>query len=181
MQRDRTFDHYQDLEARYQDRPSAWVEPVKGFEKGSLRLLEIATQLETDDNIALAWVPDAVPPRGEPLDLSYRLHVGSADDVQGPAARVAATRLGRTEKGYRFLVDFVGPGLLRAEGVEAIVSASGGRIIEQHIEHNAFAEGIRASFEVAAEPKARDIELRAFLKNPTDVLTETWSYLWQPN
>lgn len=181
VQRDRTFDHYQDLEARYQDRPSAWVEPVKGFEKGSLRLLEIATQLETDDNIALAWVPDAQPQRGEPLDLSYRLHVGSADDVQGPAARVAATRLGRTEKGYRFLVDFVGPDLLRAEGVEAIVSANGGRIIEQHIEHNAFAEGIRASFEVAGEPKARDIELRAFLKNKTDVLTETWSYLWQPN
>lgn len=181
VQRDRAFDHYQDLEARYQDRPSAWVEPVKGFEKGSLRLLEIATQLETDDNIALAWVPDALPQRGEPLDLSYRLHVGSADDVQGPSARVAATRLGRTEKGYRFLVDFVGPGLLRAEGVEAIVSASGGRILEQHIEHNAFAEGIRASFELAAEPNARDIELRAFLKNQTDVLTETWSYLWQPN
>jgi glucans biosynthesis protein len=181
VQRDRTFDHYQDLEARYQDRPSAWVEPVKGFEKGSLRLLEIATQLETDDNIALAWVPDAQPQRGEPLALSYRLHVGSADDVQGPAARVAATRLGRTEKGYRFLVDFVGPALLRSEGVEAIISASGGRILEQHIEQNAFAEGIRASFEVAADPNTRDIELRAFLKNETDVLTETWSYLWQPN
>jgi len=181
VQRDRTFDHYQDLEARYQDRPSAWIEPIRGFEKGSLRLLEIATQLETDDNVALAWVPDAQPQRGEALDVSYRLHVGSADDVQGPAARVAATRLGRTEKGYRFLVDFVGRDLLRAEGVEAVVSANGGRILEQHIEHNAFAEGIRASFEVATESKARDIELRAFLKTKTDVLTETWSYLWQPN
>jgi periplasmic glucans biosynthesis protein len=181
VQRDRTFDHYQDLEARYQDRPSAWVEPVSGFEKGSLRLLEIATQLETDDNIALAWVPDVLPERGQPLDLAYRLHVGSADDVQGPAARVAATRLGRTENGFRFLVDFVGPELLRSEGVEAVVTTRGARILEQHVERNAFADGIRASFEIAAEPNTRDVELRAFLKTKNDVLTETWSYLWQPN
>jgi len=181
VQRDRTFDHYQDLEARYQDRPTAWVEPLAGFEKGSVRLLEIATQLETDDNIAMAWVPDSVPPRGEPLSLSYRLHVGSADDVQGPAARVAATRIGKTEKGARFLVDFTGPGLLRGDDVRAVVSTTGGRILEQHVEQNSFAEGVRASFEVAPEASARDVELRAFLKSKDDVLTETWSYLWQPN
>ncbi|HTV19072.1 MAG TPA: glucan biosynthesis protein [Polyangiaceae bacterium] len=181
VQRDRTFDHYQDLEARYQDRPSAWVEPLAGFEKGSVRLLEIATQLETDDNIAMAWVPDALPAKGEPLSISYRLHVGSADDVQGPAARVAATRIGKTEKGTRFLVDFVGPELLRGEDVRAVVSVTGGRILEQHVEQNSFAEGVRASFEVAPESNARDVELRAFLKSKDDVLTETWSYLWQPN
>lgn len=181
VQRDRSFDHYQDLEARYQDRPSAWVEPLAGFEKGSVRLLEIATQLETDDNIAMAWVPDALPARGEPLSISYRLHVGSAEDVQGPAARVAATRIGKTEKGARFLVDFVGPELLGGEDVQAVVSTTGGRILEQHIEQNSFAEGVRASFEVAPEPNTRDVELRAFLKSKDDVLTETWSYLWQPN
>jgi glucans biosynthesis protein len=179
VQRDRTFDHYQDLEARYQDRPSAWVEPIAGFEKGSLRLLEISTKLETDDNIAMAWVPDAVPARGTPLDLSYRLHVGSADDVKGPTARVAATRIGKTEHGTRFLVDFVGPALTQAGDVQAVVSSTGGRILEQHVEQNSFAEGVRASFEVAPEANARDVELRAFLKAKDDVLTETWSYLWQ--
>ena len=62
-----------------------------------------------------------------------------------------------------------------------MITTSGGRVLEQHVEPNAFAEGIRASFEVAAESNARDVELRAFLKTKTDVLTETWSYLWQPN
>ena len=185
VQRDRTFDHYQDLEARYQDRPSAWVEPISGFEKGSLRLLEISTALETDDNIAMAWVPDTLPARGQALALSYRLHVGSADDVKGPTARVSATRIGKTEQGTRFLVDFVGSGagaeLLRGEDVQAVVSITGGRILEQHVEQNSFEKGVRASFEVAPEPNARDVELRAFLKTKTDVLTETWSYLWQPN
>jgi periplasmic glucans biosynthesis protein len=181
VQRDRTFDHYQDLEARYQDRPSAWIEPIAGFEAGSLRLLEIATVLETDDNIALAWVPDAQPERGQPLSISYRLHVGSADDVKGPTARVSATRIGKTEKGVRFLVDFVGPELVRGEEVQVVVSTTGSHILEQHVEQNSFAEGVRASFEVAPEPNARDVELRAFLKSKNDVLTETWSYLWQPN
>jgi glucans biosynthesis protein len=179
VQRDRAFDHYQDLEARYQDRPSAWVEPIAGFEKGSLRLLEISTKLETDDNIAMAWVPDALPERGQPLEVSYRLHVGSADDVQGPTARVGATRIGKTEHGVRFLVDFVGAALPKAEDVEAVVSSTGGRILEQHVEQNSFAEGVRASFEIAPEANARDVELRAFLKSKNDVLTETWSYLWQ--
>lgn len=181
VQRDRSFDHYQDLEARYQDRPSAWVEPLSGFERGAVRLLEIATQLETDDNIAVAWVPDALPPRGEPLSLSYRLHVGSADDVKRPTARVDATRIGKTERGVRFLVDFVGPELTSRDDVQAVVTTSGARILEQHVEQNSFAEGVRASFEVAPEPNARDVELRAFLKTENDVLTETWSYLWQPN
>jgi glucans biosynthesis protein len=181
VQRDRTFDHYQDLEARYQDRPSCWVEPLAGFEKGSLRLLEISTQLETDDNIAMAWVPDVQPERGQPLAISYRLHVGSADDVKGPTARVDGTRIGKTEGGVRFLVDFVGPELLRREDVQAVISTTGGRVLEQHVERNSFAEGVRASFEVAIEPGARDVELRAFLKSKDDVLTETWSYLWQPN
>ena len=111
----------------------------------------------------------------------YRLHVGSADDVHGPAARVAATRIGKTEKGTRFLVDFVGPELARGEEVQAVVTTTGGRILEQHVEQNSFAEGVRASFEVAPEPNTRDVELRAFLKSTNDVLTETWSYLWQPN
>ena len=39
---------------------------------------------------------------------------------------------------------------------------------------------VRASFEMAVEQHARDIELRAFLRDGEHVLTETWSYLWQP-
>ena len=92
-----------------------------------------------------------------------------------------ATRIGKTERGVRFLVDFVGPELANRDDVQAVVTTSGARILEQHVEQNSFAEGVRASFEVAPEPNARDVELRAFLKTKDDVLTETWSYLWQPN
>ncbi len=35
MQRDRDFDHYQDLEAWYHARPSVWVEPLEDWGKGT--------------------------------------------------------------------------------------------------------------------------------------------------
>lgn len=179
LQRDREFSSYQDLEAHYQDRPSVWIEPLTGFETGSVRLLEIATELETDDNIAVAFVPDAVPDRK--LFLRYRLHVGADKVAPEPLSRVIATRIAKTKLGTRFLVDFVGRSLDGQKGVESVISAQNARIIEQHVERNSFSDGYRASFEIAPDPGKTDVELRAFLKTKgDDVLTETWSYLWQP-
>ncbi len=41
MQRDRDFDHYEDLEARYDLRPSAWVEPKGRWGAGRVELVQI--------------------------------------------------------------------------------------------------------------------------------------------
>jgi glucans biosynthesis protein len=179
LQRDRSFASFQDLEARYQDRPSMWVEPLSGFGAGSVRLLEIATELETDDNIAIAWVPHELSERQ--LELRYRLHVGRDVPKAGPAGRVIATRLGRTKQGTRFLVDFAGEALASRRDVQVVISLERGRVLEQHIEQNPFTAGYRASFEIAPNPKGEDVELRAFLRAGDDVLSETWSYLWQPS
>lgn len=178
LQRDRNFASYQDLEARYQDRPSVWIEPVTGFDQGSVRLLEIATELETYDNVAIAWVPrDTAAGR---LDVAYRMYVGSELPNPGPPGRVLATRIAKTKQGARFLVDFAGPDLGARKDVQTILSVERGRTVEQHTELNPFTRGFRASFEIAPEQGAQDIELRAFLRSGDDVLTETWSYLWQP-
>ncbi len=178
-QTERDFRNYQDLEARYQARPSAWVEPLEGFGDGSVRLLEIATELETDDNIALAFVPNG--PSEPELRVRYRLHVGSALPASPNTARVVATRTTKAKQGTRFLVDFTGGRLGSHAQVTPVVTLRGGKVIEQHAEHNPFEPGFRASFEVAPDPGARDVELRAFLKAGDEVLTETWTYLWQPN
>jgi periplasmic glucans biosynthesis protein len=177
VQRDDDFDHYQDLEARYQDRPSVWIEPISGFGKGSVRLLEMADELEITDNIAAAWVPDQAP--AGPMAFRYRLRFGNKLGL-GPGAHVRATRIGRTSQGSRFLVDFEGTGLGPRQDIEAVVSCVRGRVLERHVEVNPFTHGVRASFEVAVDKGARDAELRAFLRSKDDVLTETWSYLWQP-
>jgi glucans biosynthesis protein len=178
LQRDRDFDHYQDLEARYQDRPSLWVEPLQGFERGAVRLLEIATTHETGDNIALAWVPDQVPVVPDALALRYRLHFGAAVG-QAPGGQVLSTRSVATERGRRFLVDFRLPEGAEPRAVEAVISASGGRVLEQHVEPSQPARIWRASFELEPEPGTRELVLRAFLRSGMDALTETWSYAWQ--
>ncbi len=185
VQRDRDFASYQDLEARYQDRPSIWIEPLGDWGPGALRLLEISTKLETDDNIAMLWVPDSLPQSG--LSLRYRMHVGGSAPAASTTAnasdagRVVATRMARTKQGMRFLVDFASA---RAgadpTGVHVNVSVSGGEVVEQHIESNSFTKTLRASFEVVPNTSGKDVELRAFLRHEADVLTETWSYLWQP-
>jgi periplasmic glucans biosynthesis protein len=183
LQRDRDFDHYQDLEARYQDRPSVWIEPISGFDRGSVRLLEIPARVEFNDNIALCWVPDVTPQPARALALRYRLHVGNQGIFDRAQGQVEATRLARTERGARFLVDFALPQQDRTRPVELVLSVGGAHVLEQHVEDNPLGRGLRASFEVAAEPNAKgskDVELRAFLRRGGDVLTETWSYLWQP-
>src|SRR5262249_39109828 len=74
LQRDRNFENYQDLEAMYNARPSAWVEPIGKWGRGSLRLVEIPTTDEFNDNIVAFWVPEKPPSPGEPVEIEYRLH-----------------------------------------------------------------------------------------------------------
>ena len=55
MQRDRSFEHYQDLDLNYELRPSYWVEPREGWGEGRVELVEIPTSDETNDNIVAYW------------------------------------------------------------------------------------------------------------------------------
>jgi glucans biosynthesis protein len=176
LQRDRAFAHYQDLEACYHERPAVWVEPLDDWGPGAVRLLEIATRLETDDNIAAMWVPDQVPAGG--VVLRYRLSFRD-DVVLGNGARVTDTRIAQLGDGRaRFIVEFVGAALEGRQDIRVDVTTDGGRVVEAHTEPNPYTGGVRASFEVSAG--SPDVQLRAFLRSDADALSETWSYLWQP-
>ena len=63
MHRDRAFSSYEDLEARYEERPSAWVEPKGEWGSGKVELVQIPTPDETNDNIVAFWTPDSMPKR----------------------------------------------------------------------------------------------------------------------
>jgi glucans biosynthesis protein len=179
LQRDRSFDSYQDLEERYQDRPSAWVEPIGDWGKGQLRLLEFATQLESDDNIATLWVPDDVPREG--LSLRYRVHFGKEVEAAG-FGRAAHTRVSTpSPERARFSLDFQVPHAEALTGpIELELSAPGSTIVSRSVERNPHGGGFRARFELTRPDPAQAPELRAFLRSGADVLTETWSYPWQP-
>jgi glucans biosynthesis protein len=61
--------------------------------------------------------------------------------------------------------------------VEAVVDASPGTLSKPVVQPNPQTKGWRLFFELTPEGSA-PVNLRAYLKNGNDVLTETWSYQW---
>ena len=93
LQRDRSFSSYQDIEARYHDRPSVRVEPVQGFDYGKLHLIEMPTIDETGDNVILVWDPQPGLEVGKPFHFHYRLR-WMRDPAPSGLFAVRATRSG---------------------------------------------------------------------------------------
>ncbi|ATB38899.1 glucan biosynthesis protein D [Cystobacter fuscus] len=184
LQRDQAFPSYEDLEARYDKRPSVWVEPVGEWGPGTVQLVEIPTHEEVNDNIVAYWVPEKPFGPGAPLSLSWKLHWGSEAPERSQVALSTATRIaaGSTPGARRFVLEFSRGGPEGGEGpVEAVVTASSGQILRPIAQHNAATGGWRATFElVPAAGTPAPIELRCFLRRGTETLTETWSYPWTP-
>ena len=93
IQRDRSFSSYQDIEARYHERPSVRVEPVEGFNRGKLHLIEMPTPDETGDNAILLWDPQPGLEVGKPFRFHYRLR-WMRDPAPSGLFAVRATRVG---------------------------------------------------------------------------------------
>lgn len=188
MQRDREFEHYDDLEAYYHQRPSAWVEPVGNWGPGSVRLMELPTSGEFGDNIVAFWTPAQLPPAGEPVEFEYNLHWLSDPGARPPAGYVTSTRIaavaGRPEL-RRFVIEFAGA-YLNAQpedpGIEAVLTLGDGarQTGRTVVQKNRFTGGWRVVFELKADSANAAVNLRCFLRKGQHVLTETWSYLWNP-
>ncbi|MDO9637034.1 MAG: glucan biosynthesis protein G [Pseudotabrizicola sp.] len=189
MQRDRDFENYQDAVSHYERRPSLLVEPVGEWGRGAVRLVEIPTPLEVNDNIVAFWVPEARPVPGQMLEFAYRLHWGALPvDPAADVAYVKETRAGvggvagveNTDGTRKFVVDFAGGLLSRlptdAE-VEPVVTVAGGEIIVKtlsKIENNAVWRLV-----IDVKPKAgATVELVAHVAGYGRKLTENWLYQW---
>jgi glucans biosynthesis protein len=57
MQRQKNFYSYEDLESKFETRPSLWAEPIGDWGEGAVQLVEIPTKEEIHDNIASFWRP----------------------------------------------------------------------------------------------------------------------------
>lgn len=189
MQRDRAFESYQDLEARYELRPSAWVEPRGEWGSGRVELVQIPSPDETNDNIVAYWVPDVMPEVRRPLDLEYRIRWQKDNEARPPLAWVTQTRRGHgyskeADASVGFVIDFEGPAFkkLPAEAkVESVVTVdSNGELIEDHPYRNDVTGGWRLRLRVKPIDDRKPVELRAFLRSGTSALTATWSYILPP-
>jgi len=188
LQRDRDFDHFQDLETREDLRPSAWVAPKGEWGPGHVELVEIPTPSEHHDNIVAYWVPSRPDGSREPLAIAYELRFFSDDSTLPPSGRAVATRRdrGTDAETWRYVVDFEGPGLrsipeeVVLQGVVSSRSRSGdAEVIEQQVLKNPVTGGWRLVFQVRPRGSA-PVDLRAFLRRGEQTLTETWVETLEP-
>lgn len=197
MQRDRAFASYQDLEARYELRPSAWVEPLGDWGPGRVELLQFPTPDETHDNVGAWWSPERMPAVGEPVEYAWRVTV-SGSEPQPPGAWVTQSRRGH---GYRrkgtpanqmqYHLDFSGPALegLSSEGLHAVEAVATGNANVRNLRaiarsHGAMSPGALPTWRVTLDFERIDanqpVELRAFLRSGSRTLSETWSHAGAP-
>jgi glucans biosynthesis protein len=189
MQRDRSFAHYEDLEARYQARPSAWVVPKGNWGAGRVELVQIPTPDETNDNIVAFWVPATPPQSTQPYNLEYRLLWQKETETRPTKSWVTQSRRGsgyvRTpDASTAFMIDFEGPALKKAPPdakIEAVFSTdANGRLTETVGFRNEITDGWRVSLRLNRVDDKKPTEIRGFLRTNNEVISETWSYILDP-
>jgi glucans biosynthesis protein len=91
IQRDRDFQHYQDLGMNYNLRPSAWVTPHGLWGKGAVQLIQLVTNNANTDNVVMQWHPDTKPKAGDRLELNYTIDYYMNDANRPPLAYATQT------------------------------------------------------------------------------------------
>jgi glucans biosynthesis protein len=197
LQRDRNFDHYLDLEAHFERRPSFWVEPSgKSWGAGAVYLIEIPVREEFHDNIVAFWVSDQPLKVGESRTFAYRLRASVAPTLnREPLGYVERTRSGRDvvpgpgtkeklpQSLRRFIVEFAGGDLAMlaaAQPVKAELSVSAGEVSDLTVQKLPESGGWRVSFRLAPS-ETNPVDMRLFLTLRDKRLTETWNYVWSPH
>ena len=189
MQRDRHFASFEDLEARYEMRPSVWVEPKGNWGAGRVELIQIPTPDETNDNIVAFWVPATAPRPGVPLTMEYRLSWQKEAEQRPPLSWVVQTRRGhgwlrKPDDSIAMLVDFEGPALksLGADDKIRAVATSdpNGTVLETNLIRNELSGGVRMTVRLRRIDDKLPVELRGFITTGTNTLSETWSYILPP-
>lgn len=186
MQRKRGFDDYADIEARYHQRPSLWIEPLGRWGEGAVTLVEIPTGDEYHDNIVAFWRPAQPLRSGREYRYDYRMHWCGMHRWLPSLAVVGATRIGAAPDPARRLVviDLEG-GRLAAMPRDAALTpdvwATRGEIVGAVVYPNPETQGWRLSFEFRPQTDSadgRDVELHARVLEGHVPLSETWLYRW---
>jgi periplasmic glucans biosynthesis protein len=189
-QRDRNFETYQDAGAHYERRPSVRVEPIGEWGEGSVRLIEMPSRLEVNDNIVAFWIPAEPVKAGDAREYSYRLIWGDLlPEPNGPLGHVVETRAGRggvsgVDNGdtlRKFVVDFAGgelDALAPDAKLDVVAEASGGTLKSSTLSRIAANGAWRLVLDIDTAGQSL-IELKATLARDDKPLTETWLYQWR--
>lgn len=180
LQRDRRLSTFEDLNARFDKRPSLWVEPRGNWGKGFVELVEIPSEEEIHDNIVVYWNPVESLEPGKAHNLSYRLHWGEDMPIAPASSHIVQTAVGLTRKDTvrQFAIDFSGPAVSETLDLPiADLSAGTGTLSSALVERHPGINGVRVSFTL--DTGSADMsELRLTLKRGDQYVSETWLYRW---
>jgi glucans biosynthesis protein len=184
VQRSRNFAAYGDLEANYERRPSAWIEPFGWWGKGSVHLVEIPSEEEIHDNIVAYWRPQDPYRKNEIYRFGYRIVWSNDKPVRTDKALVINTSSGlaagseRKDGAVRYAVDFAGPTLKKnSELPTARLTWSAGTALPPIVQRNPHTGGVRVSF--LLRPEGADlVEMRLELRREGQPISEVWLSRW---
>jgi glucans biosynthesis protein len=191
MQRRREYEGYEDGGALYERRPSVLVEPTgNGWGKGTVRLVELPSDKEYNDNIVALWRPADAAKAGDMREYTYRLSWGDLEpDPNAALAHVVDMRQGHGGNAIdkpdpsvrKFIIDFKGGTLssLPADAqVSAVTTISGGTILETVV-FRVEADGNWRMVLDVQMGSGKLVELNAHLAAFDQRLSETWLYQWR--
>ncbi|WP_245875572.1 glucan biosynthesis protein [Puniceibacterium antarcticum] len=177
-QRQRDFEYYQDAEARYEKRPSGWVEPIGSWGRGSVLLVEIPVKTEFNDNIVAFWRPEKpLGPSEEGHEFNYRVHWCATPPDTAPLGRAYALRSGALDKNSnnRILVIDFRKEMAWVEGITVQAWANGQPVENVRLRRLPDGKSIRASFAYDVGD-ASVTEFEMTLMGPEGPESETWLY-----
>jgi len=183
LQRERSYEAFQDDDQRFERRPSLWIEPLGDWAQGSVQLLEIPTDAEINDNILAYWRPKAPMAAGSELSFAYRQYWCWTPPERPPLATVATTRVGRANgnRRRRFAVDFSGEMLgdnLPAD-LRSVLTVGPGTFQNLKLWPYPERKTVRVAFEL--DPGNENaVEMRLILEAGGKPISETWLYRWTP-
>jgi periplasmic glucans biosynthesis protein len=179
IQRRRSLSDFEDLEANYHKRPSAWVTPKGDWGAGQVVLVEIPTRLETNDNIAAYWRPAQPLEAGTSFQFAYDLAFPNDSTLPKDFGRIY-----RTSTGLKFgtqvpeiVIDYKDlPANIDIKEVTFEASLSQGRVLETIPERNG-ANGMRAF--ILFDPNGAPMtEIRVQPRYKGQPIGETMLYRW---
>lgn len=186
LQRDRDFTHYEDPIARFERRPSAWVEPIGPWGKGSVVLVQLPSDREFSDNVVVYWRPDGPTAAREPWEYTYDIHWTTERLLPRTLAAVVSSRIGavvveppKPRPNLRFVIDFAGGPLRETSQLRAETKVGPGATKVADSLYYIRETGVWRLVMEITQPR-RAVDLQAVLHLGSETASERWTFTWQP-
>jgi glucans biosynthesis protein len=176
LQTERDFTLFQDLQAQYHKRPSAWVTPSGRWGAGEIVLVELTSGAEWGDNIVAFWQPRGGLAAGKEYRFSYHLRWFDTQPAGGGTAQVAMSRQGQQGGRPQFIVEFDRP--FHGEPVKPVAIATQGKVAALVGQINKEAQRYRVNL-VFDPQQAAAARLELHLQSRGERISDIWVFDWR--